>query len=532
MGSAVRFDDRLDTVMRRPVAAETAAAQWAQLVDLMAQESDDADQAKTNAAIERLRLLGAHVPLERRRAVATAVGVRCRSAALVEIFAGDDIRIAAPILTGATIDGDSWARLIPAISPAARGLLRGRRDLPQLALQALQAFGPADLVLRDRPDRAEARDPVVSPPVPGTTAISALVARIEQWRSTAAPKPQITEREPAHERFRFETDASGAIQWQDGGRGSALIGLSIADLATPGGFGVDGQAAGAFAKRAPVDGARMRLPDGNWSVDARPVFDPESGRFCGYVGAGRRQEDAQPGFLAGLPHDAARQLIHELGTPLNAIRGFAEMIAGEMLGPLAEGYRYRARSVVHDSRRLGIVVDEIAIAARLDRDVADVQTGDGGAMMPAILARIGEDLSWIQGTRGTTLSLGAMEAAPLAMNEEDAARIVGHLLQTLIGVANRGETLIIDAHLQGGFQQAIVDLPEDLRMLSQEACLGSTISADTANPDGPPVGLGYTFRLIAGMIGRFGGHLRIADGRCILNMPLRADSGGSAKESL
>ncbi|HEY7609805.1 MAG TPA: HAMP domain-containing sensor histidine kinase [Alphaproteobacteria bacterium] len=64
---------------------------------------------------------------------------------------------------------------------------------------------------------------------------------------------------------------------------------------------------------------------------------------------------------------------HELRTPLNGILGFAEMIACEQLGAIAEKrYPAYARDIVTSARRLLHVVDDILDMARLESGRAEV----------------------------------------------------------------------------------------------------------------------------------------------------------------
>jgi hypothetical protein len=538
MGNAVRFDDRLDTVMRQPATAESGPVLWSQLVDLLAQGGVAISAALRESAVRRLQTLAPDVPLERRRATATAIGHRSKSPALVELFARDDLRVAAPVLIGARIAGKDWANLIPRLSAPARSLLRGRRDLPEDARRALQAFGSADLVIDDA--AADARAPRSAVGVPGTRStipISALVERIERWREARprkpappAPLPPVEDRPAA---FRFETGPNGEIVWQEGGRAEALIGLSLAGLAPPNGYGVDGQASGAFAKRAPIDNARLVLPDGQWRLSARPIFDEDHGRFAGYVGIARRDGSSdRAGFLPDLPPDAARQLVHELGTPLNAIRGFAEMIAGQLLGPVAEPYRARASEVVADARRLALIVDEFDAAARLDagRTGPANRTGTALSTLREVLA---EDVEPLCARRGVSLAIEMdLEGPPLAIDERDARRLIDRLASAMIGLAHQDETIALKSALVAGLYRFELDLPEGLAGHSRDALMSSALCADDGNPDAPPIGLGYTLRLIAALAQRAGGALSVEGGRCVLNIPALVDSGDALRESV
>src|SRR3546814_14306009 len=108
-------------------------------------------------------------------------------------------------------------------------------------------------------------------------------------------------------------------------------------------------------------------------ISGVPFFDPRGGRFCGFRGTARRvQEDvavaaeevasptpAAPTILAERRQeqkeppspDAIRQMTHELPTPLNAIVGFAEMIARQMPCPAPQDYRHPCQATIAASHR-------------------------------------------------------------------------------------------------------------------------------------------------------------------------------------
>src|SRR3546814_9918742 len=62
--------------------------------------------------------------------------------------------------------------------------------------------------------------------------------------------------------------------------------------------------------------------------------------------------------------DSIRQLIHELRSPLNAISGFAQIISGQMFGPVSHGYRAMADAIVADAASVQAIIDDLETAAR------------------------------------------------------------------------------------------------------------------------------------------------------------------------
>ena len=151
-GNRVRFNDLMQTVL----AAENrsglgAVTLWRQCVDLLAQ-NDRADRGtlpdeERAALLDRLAALQSQLSETQRIATVVELGGRLRSPALVEFFANDRPAIAAAAMSRARLPDDAWIALLPRLTPTARGVLRGRRDLGAGTQQALEAFGAADLVL-------------------------------------------------------------------------------------------------------------------------------------------------------------------------------------------------------------------------------------------------------------------------------------------------------------------------------------------------------------------------------------------------
>ena len=140
----MRFDDSLQTVLSAETTSSLGAGTtWRQLVDLIGRGRAGA----SGPAIQRLRSVRGDVPPPVRAASARALALATPPAALVALFAEDDIAVASPVLRSVTLDADEWIELLPAMSPAARSILRHRRDLPAAVGRALEHFGSVDFVL-------------------------------------------------------------------------------------------------------------------------------------------------------------------------------------------------------------------------------------------------------------------------------------------------------------------------------------------------------------------------------------------------
>lgn len=481
----MRFDDRLATVLAQPEPDFAAvAAKWRQLLDLMAQHDDGGLSPEVEQAVDFLRRREADVPITLRR---------------------------------------QYVAALP-------------RPLPSL----IEAF------------EVSARQPETRHATPGAEESGAhireLAERIGSLRKTKAAG---TQADAAPERraqgFHWESGAEGIILWVDGAPRGPLVGQSIASAAAPAQFGVDGQAAGAFARRAPFRDARFKVAgagaaSGDWRISGVPYFDPAGGHFLGYRGSARRPridedaagalaEDPEGLFGTELQPDSLRQLIHELRTPLNAILGFAEMIDGQFLGPAADSYRSRAVRIREQAAQLLSAVDDLDTAARIETSRFPLEESVVDAT--ALLNRLYKDYEPLARQRNAGLALQFAPNLPLARVETDAAeRMFARMLAATIGLAREGETLSATMSLSIGSGSTMLCLaiarPESIRGLEESELLDPGYSPEGDWPAAPALGLGFALRLVRNLAEAVGGSLRIDPDRFLLFLPPFLENGQNA----
>lgn len=140
----MRFDDSLGTVlsadMSTPFGAQSA---WRQLVDLIGRRRVPASAG----ALARLRAIRREVPPPVRAASARGLAFADPPAALVRLFIDDELGIAAPVLGIARLLPEEWIAMLPDMPPAARSILRHRRDLAPEVSRALESYGVVDFIL-------------------------------------------------------------------------------------------------------------------------------------------------------------------------------------------------------------------------------------------------------------------------------------------------------------------------------------------------------------------------------------------------
>lgn len=542
----MRFDDMIATMLARSEEHPAAlAAKWRQLADVLAQRSDSEPEAPEQDALRWLEARRGDVPIVARRDTARALAGRRVAPPILALFATDHPSVAAPLIAAARLSAADWLDLLPGLTPVARGILRHRRDLdPQVAL-ALAAFGPSDFALGGTIAPEAGIAGKGSPPSPeqNEAQIRDLVARIEAFRrqrSSEAPPPIPTETRIV-DSFRWETRPDGVMIWIEGAPRGPLVGQNIAAIAERGDHGVDGQAAGAFEKRAPFRDARFSVTgegaaSGDWRISGVPFFDPAHGAFLGYRGSARRpriDEVARPVsagpsasglFGTGISADALRQLIHELRTPLNAIVGFAEMIDGQYMGPAALAYRYRAGKIMDQANRLLSAVDDLDTAARIE--TSRLQVEDSATDAVALLCRLHDAYERVALQRDSRIAVEIAADLPAARVELGVAeRMFARMLAATIGLARPGEAIgvtmaMAEPEAGGGPMLCLaIDRPNAIAGTAESALLDPGYSPEGEWPGAPALGLGFALRLVRNLAEAVGGGLVVGERRLSLYLP-------------
>lgn len=582
----MRFDDKLATVLARPLAdAGSRAAAWRQIIDILAQDHDGGvDHRQRAAALTLLRRIRPSVPQAVRAESVRAIAACRRLPPIVVGFVAEEPpAISAPLIAAVALSEADWLDLLPTLTPAARALLRQRRDLTPAVRVALNSYGASDFALGSAaldaaerqqeaggivdiaPDMPGGEEPplLFEQPAPGFRAhdapddgiapadphppgaeagdaqIRELLQRIAAFRDRAddAPPPFDAAPEPSLPRvedFRFETGPDGVIRWVDGAPRGPLVGIGIAVAAEQYGHGVDGHAAGAYRRRASFRDARLTVlgdstVSGEWRISAVPFFDRHDGRFTGYRGTARRPRadetaahlHAAPGLYgSGLAPDSLRQLVHELRTPLNAIVGFAEMIEHQMLGPVALDYRDRAGDIAEQGRRLLAAVDDLDMAARLEsRRLREAAAAVDTAML---IERLHDDYDAAARPRGVKLAFRIAKALPPVDADPVAVeRMFSRLLAATIGLAEKGETIFATLRAENGEVHLSVSRPRLLEARDEKSLLDPGYSPDGDWPDAPALGLGFALRLIRNLAVAARGNLHILPDSFDLRLPAR-----------
>lgn len=531
----VRFDDRLATLLTLPLAgARDRAVRWRQLVELAARAGrEDEHGAPFIAAVAVVQADAPRIARDVRAATARAIAGRGVPLPLLELFAADELAVAAPILAGIRLTQAQFDRLIAIADPDVRAFLVTLH--PDLAGEADNA-GLSDIVARLKSPRTEAE------PANEAHAVEALAPTHDETAADAdvaepAPEPasapdRVDEFEHAAPEplFQWESDASGEIGWVEGVPRGALIGFTLANPEDA------GEIAARFARRS--DFAALPLlvePLGaHYLVSGTPAFDPSTGRFLGYRGqAWASPSDAEEHGLPRPPEaddrerpaattrsvESVRELVHEIKTPLNAIIGFAEIIDGQFLGPAHRGYRERAAEIVAQARILLGAIEDLDFAAREQAQRAQSEMIAQDADVGRVLDKL------IEGLRPAAQRRGVRIAVDLASGDHHcrldaglAERLLRRLFGALLETLGEGETLFIEGARAGSHCELSIARPRALADLSSTRLLDPALSL-SGDQGTALLGLGFSLRLVRGLIRIAGGELTIDRDRIRLHLP-------------
>lgn len=437
------------------------------------------------------------------------------------------------MLRDARLSESDWLALLPATSAMARSVLAGRPDMPGGVYRALASLGSASValpqpegVLEDLPAPLVEAEPETGADS-GPSQISELVRRIDKYQSARA---QPAANRPPRAAFLFETGPDGVICWVDGVARGAVIGLSIADAAFGGEPGTDGIAAGAFRQRAEIINARMILEGtpadaGEWRFSALPWFDPATGQFRGYRASARRPNRSETPYGRPAPEDSGdsiRQLIHELRSPLNAISGFAQIISGQMFGPVSHSYRAMAETIVADAVTVQSIIDDLETAARGGAAPSD-RSNDEVVDIGAVVSQVEGDLMALLAERRIDLSISRVGGPFLGLaSDASARRMVGRLLTALVDISEPGAILVgqlVTESQHDDMLQIRMVRPATIRFSTAADLLDPGFSPEGEAPGAAVLSLGFSLRLVDSLARSAGGRLDIGHNALTLHLP-------------
>ncbi len=573
----MQFDDRLRTVLRKRAGSEAAArTQFRQLLDLLGSgEAGLAPELAYEAGM-RLAELTDQIPAEMQTQILREPGLRLRNSELVEALAWCEPRLAASAMAMARLGEEEWLALIPRLPPTARGFLRHRRDLPGRVVQQLERLGVGDLVLADPgmadfetvgnvgaaeqgvmedtapinpppPPAARPRAAQAPPPPPPFEApsslktpesIANLLQRIERFRGTRrapiyAPRLPLgdalgSDATGRIEQADFRSDAEGIVTWASSEIAPWLVGMA---LTTPKAGPLVRHSANSITAAlrhyhplvlAPITIDAAPGISGEWLLDAAPVFASATGAFEGYRGRLRRAPPRRAeATAADARTDHARELLHELRTPVNAIQGFAEIIQQQLFGAVPHEYRAHAAAIAVDAAKLLAGFDEVDRLARLESGDLELDAGD--ADLRQVASETLRRLHGVLEPRGAGFDLTVTGADfGTGMSQAELAQLIWRILATVAGALGMGENLQLDLIAEEDRLRMKLEWPEGLqeRLASSrlEPRRRPVVSAGMFHPR-------FALRLADAEARTAGGKLKLGDKRITLTLPAPTRSG-------
>jgi K+-sensing histidine kinase KdpD len=243
---------------------------------------------------------------------------------------------------------------------------------------------------------------------------------------------------------------------------------------------------------------------------------------------GRAPSSSGGGFdWTGLSAAGARQLIHELRTPLSAIYAYAEMIEGQLVGPVSSEYREIAAQIIADARELVGTFDDLDMAGRIARN--EERGSDDLIDLVGQLRAIVQRFASAGSHRITLETMGGLP--PVSGDREQIERMLTHLVRAGYAALEADEPLVVRLrHLPvTGTLSVSIQRPTVLRECSEAVLLDHASPIDQMLPDAPPLGLAFALRLVRGIAGRMGGQLLLSADAFELMLPA-ATRGESERE--
>jgi PAS domain S-box-containing protein len=212
---------------------------------------------------------------------------------------------------------------------------------------------------------------------------AALAASEHRFRDIADVAGDFFWERDAEGRFTFLSDRFTEVT---GLAAAEIIGRRAEDLIAPapGGGNDVSRLLSALARRQSFRNLTLAIMPGRgdshwWRVSGRPFFDPATGAFLGFRGAGSEVTEAmqaeQELRCAKEAAEAANiakseflaTMSHELRTPLNAVIGFSEIMHNELLGPIGiDTYRQYAGDIMQSGMHLLGMINDILDFAKID----------------------------------------------------------------------------------------------------------------------------------------------------------------------
>ncbi len=250
-----------------------------------------------------------------------------------------------------------------------------------------------------------------------------------------------------------------------------------------------------------IDGLHLPLPDGRLIATLTDVTERErrESELTQAKEAAEAGSRAKSEFLATMSH--------ELRTPLNAIIGFAEMLVGEVIGPLAPRYHSYAEDIAASGQHLLAIINAILDMSKIE--AGKFQLSESEFLLAGAVQRSVRVLAGRAKEAGLSLHADIPRALMLCADERIVSQILLNLISNAVKFTPSGGEVRIAAQLQtdglllsvqdSGIGIAQEDIPKSLQPFGQ---IDSSLSRKYA-------GTGLGLPLVKSLIELHGGKLII-----------------------
>jgi PAS domain S-box-containing protein len=304
---------------------------------------------------------------------------------------------------------------------------------------------------------------------------AALAASEHRFRDIADVAGDFFWERDAEGRFTFLSDRFTEVT---GLAAAEIIGRCAEDLVGPvPGAGSDvSRLLSALARRQPFHNLTLAIMPGRgesrwWRVSGRPFFDPATGAFLGFRGAGSEVTEAmqaeQELRCAKEAAEAANiakseflaTMSHELRTPLNAVIGFSEIMHNELLGPIGiDTYRQYAGDIMQSGMHLLGMINDILDFAKID--AGRLHLSETEVDLVSVAERAVRAVAPQAQAAGVMVSVAPATSSPIAWGDERRLmQVLLNLVSNAVKFTPRGGSveLRLGRTAEGGVEVSVRD---------------------------------------------------------------------------
>ncbi|MGA0068275.1 MAG: ATP-binding protein [Miltoncostaeaceae bacterium] len=257
----------------------------------------------------------------------------------------------------------------------------------------------------------------------------------------------------------------------------------------------------ARAEAGPVDGPEVTTPEGGaLAVEAVPLSKP-AGTVILTI-----RDVTQERALARTRRELVANVSHELKTPVAAIRGLLELMEDDSMP--AEDRREFVRLMSAESARLQRLVEEQLQLARLDSGGLPLERQPMD--LAAIIRAAARPRALLAEREGVTMRIEAASPVPMEGDPDRLEQVLLILLDNAARHTSAGDTITVDAHVQGGDAlMSVSDTGEGIAPDAIDSVFDRFYRADASRERADQQGAGLGLAIARGIVRAHGGDITV-----------------------